>query len=272
MASKPPYDFLNLPPLSVQLDVNAIDEFLNSHGVKLVHYRAIKCPIGITEKNDDMNQTHEDHQGCSNGYIYTKGGEITCFFLGNSNQPEFTDMGKLASGMVQTTFPRYYDDTQDEVDICVFDRFYLCQDTLTVSYWQTVQYNPSGIDRLHFPAKKVIDLIDSLGNTYKQDVDFRVRDGKIFWTGRSPGVDPETQLGRIYSIRYRYIPYWYLSRFSHEIRVSRSMDMDGNVIIVPLPQSGILTREFVFENQRADPRIPLSLRMEPQEDDDGNLF
>lgn len=260
------YDFLELPTASVQLDVQAIDSFLQSHGVKLTHFRAIRCPVGLSDKND-VNQNHEDHAECSNGYLYTKAGDMTCFFLGNSQQPEWMDIGKLSVGMVQATFPRFYDGgDDDDVDLCVFDRFYL-NESITVSYWQTVQYNSSGIDRLHFPAVKVVDLIDNLGIKYKQDIDFKVQDGRIIWTGNSPGVDPENQRGRVYSVRYRYRPYFYLQRFVHEIRVSRQMDTEGNVSVIQLPRAGVLTREYIFENQKRDPRVPASARMEGGEND-----
>jgi hypothetical protein len=261
------YEFLELPNTSIQLDLPAIDDFLRSHGVKLTHYRAIRCPVGLTDR-DDVNASHEDHADCSNGYLYTKAGDMSCFFLGNSQQPEWKDIGKLTVGMVQASFPRAYDDTQEEVDLCVFDRFYL-NESITVSYWQTVQHHPSGIDRLHFLAVKVIDLVDNLGISYKQDVDFKVKDGRIVWGARSPGVDPENQRGRVYSVRYRYRPYFYLQRFVHEVRVSRQIDVDGNVTVASLPQAGVLTREYVFENKKRKPGGSQDPRLEIGEDDHG---
>jgi hypothetical protein len=75
------YEFLELPNTSIQLDLPAIDDFLRSHGVKLTHYRAIRCPVGLTDR-DDVNASHEDHADCSNGYLYTKAGDMSCFFLG----------------------------------------------------------------------------------------------------------------------------------------------------------------------------------------------
>ncbi len=264
------YEFLEIPNTSIQLDMVAVDGFLSSHGVKLTHFRALRCPVGLTDRHD-QNQSHEDHAECSNGYLYTQAGDMSCFFLGNSQQPEWKDVGKLTVGMVQTSFPRFYDAAPaggggdsgdgDPVDICVFDRFFL-NESITVSYWQTVQYNPAGIDRLHFLATKVIDLVDNLGIKYKQDVDFKLQNGRILWFGRAPGVDPENQRGRVYSIRYRYRPYFYLQRFVHEVRVSRQVDADGNVTVVPLPQSGVLTREYMFENHKRDPRVPANARME----------
>ncbi len=279
MTQKPSnaFEFLELPNTSVQLDLTAVDGFLRSHGVKLTHFRAIRCPVGLVDRHD-QSQSHEDHAECSNGYLYTQAGNMTCFFLGNSQQPEWKDIGKLTVGMVQASFPRFYDvapsapaggggGDNDPVDICVFDRFFFNEPSITVSYWQTVQYNPTGNDRLHFLATEVIDLVDNLGLKYKQNIDFILRDGRIMWIGRCPGVDPESQRGRVYAVRYRYRPYFYLQRFVHEVRVSREIDVDGNVSIVPLPQSGVLTREYLFENHKRDLRVPANARMEIGEND-----
>jgi hypothetical protein len=59
-----------LDPVQISFDLEAFDNAIFSYGTKLVHYRAMRCPIGVTDRND-IHHSQADHDGCSNGFMYT---------------------------------------------------------------------------------------------------------------------------------------------------------------------------------------------------------
>lgn len=272
----PEFTRLDVPDETIQFDADAFDRFIRTHGVKLQHWRAMKCPIGLTDKTDAMMQAHDHttHDNCSNGYLYTYAGTISCMFTGNSAQPEFTDAGIVRNGTAQVTIPVTYDNSDEIIRLAQMDRFYLDEKEITVIHWQLAQYSTTGSDRMSFPAVQVFDLVDSLGRSFKQGIHFDVFQGRIVWrdSEERPGLDAETQSGRVYSVRYDYRPYWYFSRFLHEIRVGQKMDLDGKIMAFRLPQSGIIQREYVYESEKRGNSNALSLnsRLAPGEDVDGN--
>ena len=62
---------------AVNLDPDAFDDAIRSQGLTFVHYRAMKCPIGVVDA-DDERHPHGDHGGCSNGFLYKVVGPLTC--------------------------------------------------------------------------------------------------------------------------------------------------------------------------------------------------
>jgi hypothetical protein len=246
---------------AVSFDIEKFDELIRSHGVEMVHWRAMRCPVGMVDL-DDIRRPHEHHENCSNGFIYTLAGTVTVGFLSNSNNPRFHDAGVLDGATVQIVIPRFYDDhPETRVELCPFDRMYLKEESITVPNWETFSAHVTGVDRLQFPVVKVTDLVDALGQRYKQDADFEVRGGRIYWGNRQPGVDPKTNKGRVCAVRYSYRPYWYVKQLVHEVRVSRVLnEYTGDREIQQMPQSAILQREYHFEKEQNDPQAPQSPR------------
>ncbi len=253
------YD-IYIPSTSIAFDIPAFDDVLRQHGVTLVHYKAILCPLGLVDRDD--SRSHAEHDDCSNGYLYKAAGEVTVFFSGNSASPMLETYGIADGSTTQITLPRFYDgDENKEISVQHFDRFFLKDvEGFSVS-GEYFEANQTGIDRTHYLILKVDDLMDSHGKEYVEGRDFELVAGKIRWLKVRPGFDPETGRGTICSIRYRYRPFWYVKNLVHEVRVSREVDHEtGEIRLVRMPMALVIQREWVFENEsrsskgKADPR------------------
>jgi hypothetical protein len=244
-----------LPDVVVSFDVDAFDRAIRSQGVTFIHYRAMRCPVGMTDMYSPR-RPHEDHSGCSNGFLYTKAGKFTCLFTGNGNQASVGEIGIQDGSTVSVTLPRHYDGTETPVYVAPFDRLYLDEENIVVVNWQLFQHDPgSAKDKLNFPAVTVQDLVDAQARRYEQP-DFEVRDGRINWlTGNRPGLDPETGKGLVCSVRYTYRPYWYVRSLIHEVRVSQAEnEYTGVREVKRMPQAIVLQREYIFEKEDRDER------------------
>lgn len=259
-----PIDF---PPFTTTFTVDAFDDFIRSQSLLFIHYRATRCPIGLIDK-DDQRRPHEHHENCSNGFIYTLAGEINAAFANNNKKDTLMDIGRMNGSSAVIVLPRFYEksslsESDRPILVAPFDRLYLKEDVIEVVHWQLNQYHVTGNDRLHFPVKTVIDLIDSRGNRYIQG-DFSVGQGNIVWGDTNPGIDPETNKGRVYSIRYTYRPFFYIKELLHEVRLSQVEDeFSGERKVVRMPQSALIQREYAFQNEQNDPDAPESPRQQP---------
>lgn len=244
------------PSEAVSLDPDAYDELIRNQGVTMLHYRSMRCPVGMSDP-DDLRRPHEHHADCSNGFLYTLSGAVTVAFLGNSKEERFADVGRLDSAGAEILIPRFYDDKDaTPVELAQFDRIYLADESVTVVNWQTFATHASGIDRLQFPAVRVQDLVDSRGTRYAPGLDFEIRGGQIHWLGQSqPGIDPDTGKGVVCSARYTYRPFWYVARMPHEIRLAQVEDDTGRHV-VRMPQQAAIQREMWFEKEQRDAEAP----------------
>lgn len=250
---------MQLQPSMVSFDPTAFDELIKANGVELVHYTAMPCPVGLTDP-DDIRQTHAHHEDCSNGFIYTRAGTVTCGFLGNSKESHFADAGRIDGSTVNAVIPRFYDDKPEEsVYFTSFDRVYLKEEAITVVTFNKYQAHVSGVDRLTFPVVHVINLVDAFGKRYKECVHFTVRDGQIHWKeGEGPGIDPSTGKGVVFSARFTYRPYWIVKNMVHEVRVAQNEDEFFNRTTLRMPQQCALQREYHYfksanDDQAKDP-------------------
>lgn len=249
----------------VHMDTGYTDAVVDGQGIILEHWKAMPCPVG---KGDpyDVRKMHNDHSGCSNGYIYEKGGDITCLFVGNSKHLQALDVGFVTGSTVQITIPRYYNGSDSPVVMATLDRLYLKgtlsdQTPINVIATQLFEHNTSGMDRLKYPANAVEVVIDSHGTRYYQGTDFNLGSGQLVWVGnRQPGMDPATGKGEVCSVRYQYTPYWYVSNLIHEIRVVRQGDK-----VERTPMTAVLQREYVFENEQNDQGLRASNNDSPRQ-------
>ncbi len=238
---------------AVSLDINAFDDAIRSQGLVFVHFRAMRCPVGLVDRYDNRRPNH-DHSGCSNGFIYTEAGQLTALATGNSKNPREIDTGFIDGSTMQVTAQRFYDDTRKEVHVAPFDRFYLDEPGIVVPTWQLFEANITGVDKMQFPVVEVQELMDSSGNVYRQDEDFVVKGGYIHWTGSRPAYDAAAQRGSVCAIRYLYRPYWYVKQLLHQVRVTQSEDpRTGARAVHRMPQAMVLQREYVFERDESTP-------------------
>jgi hypothetical protein len=265
---------IDLPSVSVSFDPDAFNEFLNLQGIRLVHYKALRCPVGMTDV-DDNRRPHNDHAGCSNGFIYYKAGIVTAGMQGNSNQQHGNDLGLIESSYITASLPQYYDgDESCPISIAPFDRFFLCEEEvesrILVPTWHLQTCHASGLDKLYYPAESVEKLVDMRGEEYKEGTDVVIEDGLIKWSKRRPGYQIDVDRGAIYSIRYKYRPYWYCVRLIHEIRVAQVETMAGRVL-TRMPQQVLIAREYTYTNESADSQAvdSNSLRQTPSPKDGG---
>jgi hypothetical protein len=242
---------MQLPDNAVSFDADAFDDLIRNQGVRMVHWRSMRCPVGMVDPDDIMRRPHEHHQGCSNGFVYTRAGEVTCSFLGNSKEVNLRDYGRMDSAAVQVTFPRTYDDKPTTpIQMCQYDRLFLKEEAITVVNWHTFAAHVTGRDRLQFPAVTVNDLMDAHGKTYVAGLDFDIVEGQIVWRGVGPGA------GTVCSVRYSYRPFWYVERMIHEVRVAQVEDDYGNRNLIRMPQQASLKREAWFEKEQRDSEAP----------------
>lgn len=230
---------------------DSFDTAIMENGVDLIHHRAMKCPVGMIDP-DDIRRPHEDHSGCSNGFIYTCAGKTKATILGNSREVQLQDVGRVDSSTIQATFTRFYTDKPDcRVQASFADRFYLTDDTITVVTWQVLAKTPTDYDSPNFPVVSVQDLIDANGKIYQQGADFDIENGKIHWlTNNRPSYDGTK--GQVFTVRYFYRPFYYVQKMVHEIRMGKAQD--GNTEgVMRLNQCALLVREIYFKTADQDP-------------------
>lgn len=252
-----PVNTMDLPDTQVAFDIQAFDDMIRNVGVSFVHYAAMRCPVGLVSEDDNRRPGHH-HLNCVNGFLLSQKGEVTLAFQANSHGVQDIDVGLIDGTTVQVVFPRYYDSpSTSEVEIMPFDRLYLKEESITVPNRETFSCSLTGTDRLKFPAVSVSLLVDSAGKTYYQNDDFTIVDGNIKWVSAGPGIEPTTGQGKICTVRYRYRPYWVVSRLIHEVRVAHAIDgVSGERRVVRMPQSALLQREFFFHSSEVDETVP----------------
>ena len=250
------YRMLFPPDQSVEFDVQAFDDNLQTHGVSFVHWKALPCPVGLTDIYD-MRSPHEDHSGCSGDFLHKRAGIITGIFIANTKQFQYTDPGLAPDVPTIITLPRYYDDCPNQKPlVALFDRFYLLEENIVVPHNQLFEANQSGVDKVAFPIVCVLDIVDSNGKFYSPE-DYQVIDGKIHWLGSNrPGYDIRVGRGQICSIRYTYRPYWYVKSLLHEVRVTQRTGESGERLVERMPQQVMLQREYVYEKEQRDSLAP----------------
>lgn len=239
---------ISFPRLSNAFDAQAFDDNIRAHGVTFVHYRAMRNPVGMVDKNDSR-RPDQDESGPSNGMVYTKAGCVTALFIGNSKHLRAMESGLINNATAQITPARCYDGTEERVFLHPMDRLYLQEESILVTHQQLNEVSETGIDRLKFPAAHVQDLVDAQNISYKCGTDFDVKEGKIHWKqGKGPGINTEINRGRVYAIRYLYRPHWYVDHMLHEIRVAQALDNNGESTTINMPQAAVVNREYVYLN------------------------
>lgn len=243
-------------------DAAAHDDQIQSQGVDLVHYKAMRCPVGIVDPDDNL-RPHEHHKDCHNGWVLKKVGEITTYIQGNGHGTTLADVGRLEGSTAHATFPRFYNDKPDQgVALIPFDRLYYADEATQVETFESFKLGATGKDRLRFEATTGVFLMDSNGKEYSIS-EYSVAGGYLTWVqGSWPGE------GTVVSIRYLYKPYWVVSQLVHELRIQQQIDGDGNRVSTRFPQQAVIQREYYFRDTENDPQNPRMLRQEIEPEDD----
>ena len=255
-------------PVSTAFDLQAFEDGIKAHGLRFVHSRGMRNPIGLVDKYD-ARRPNPDSPIAINGLIYTRAGCVTALCTGNTKETKASDAGMVDASTAQFTPLSSYEDTGKRVFLAPGDRLQLEEESVLVTRHEIVEASPTGIDRPKFPAIEIQDCIDSNGIRYSQSDDFDVTsDGLIIWKDRRPGQQVDSGKGVVYAIRYVYKPSWYVVRLIHEIRCVQTEDyMTGVRGTAQAPQSALVQREYIYESEAADS----GTRMAGEAPSDGQL-
>jgi hypothetical protein len=250
---------LALPNNSVAFDSDAFDLAVEAHGPVLEHWRAMKSPLGLIDKFDSRrpDETHGviGGEAESGGMIFTKAGCVSALFTSNSKDLRTFDGGYLSNATAQITPARFYKNG-DPVYMAPFDRLFVEDCSVLVTHQQLVEAHATGRDRLNFLAVQVQDVVDASGVRYNAGADFDVVGGQIVWKGTNrPGTDPNSEIGKIYAVRYLYRPFWVVDSLMREIRLAQTENpFTGERKTVRMPITVRVQREYVFLSENKDPQ------------------
>lgn len=238
-------------------DLDRLDNFVTSLGSEYIHYKGIPSPIGQNDRGDYRRNDGVDTI-TSNGMIYRCAGKFTATMTDNSRDRQRGDAGTIDPSESRLVLPRFYNDKGyadgKRIYLSPGDRVYIADPDadVLVSNPQKMDYE-SGIDNVPmFPIVELeMPIIDSRNIEYIENVDYCItKDGNIRWLpgGRNPGIDPNTGKGRIYSVRYLYKSYWYITLLLKEVRIT-NVTTDGERKPERMPYHCIVQREYMYHNQ-----------------------
>jgi hypothetical protein len=259
----------------LSFDSEAFQNFIKGQGIWITHYRALPDPRGMASRGDNRDVLDLRPQD-SDGFVYKKAGDIQATFTVNSKNISQDPLGEISNSVAYMTMPKYYSDNpKEEVLIHPWDRFYLKDIEIRVVNLQFLESRKEGVDKLQYPAVRVEELVDSNGVWYTQDTDFAItEEGNIKWLGQKrPGWNVNTGKGTVFSIRYRYTPYFIVVRLIHEIRVSQITDpATFKRTLERMPYQVEVIREIVFRDANTNPGSPtIDIRYQNAPQVGGNL-
>lgn len=287
MSNRPPkgnqIDAINRysPFVQTSFDLNRQDAFVTSLGVDFVHYKAMPSPIGKKDRGDYRRNDGVDTI-TSNGMIYKCAGKFTATITDNARTQTRGQSALLDPSDSHLVMPRFYnagDGVANGTTIYIApgDRLYIADpnaDTKVANY-QEMDYEPNIDNEPMFPIVQLeMPIMDSRGIEYISEVDYcLLASGNIRWLpgGKNPGIDPDTGKGRIYSVRYLYNAYWYITKLEKEIRIT-NVTNGGVRQPTRMPFFAVITREYIYHNQnRGDkmnqnkPKTPERVEAAPRE-------
>lgn len=247
-------NFKALPDLipNIKFNSKAQEQFANARGVVFEHWSAIPSPIGLKDRGDYRRSESLDTVS-ENGFIYKKMGEFVGTIVSNNHTHQFggaAEGGIYDNSTARVVIPKFYRDQDGrEISLLPGDRVYAKDIELKVENYQRAEFNPDGSDYLQFPAKCVSQIMDSLGREYEEGRQFKInKHGNIQWiAGKdNPGIDPDTGRGRIYSVRYKYVAFWYVQQLINEVRITNT---EGAETPDRMPYHAVIQREYVYHSK-----------------------
>ncbi len=247
------------------------DGLVESQGIDYQHWAAMPSPIGLKDRGDYRRDGLDTLT--SNGQLYICKGVFTACEVSNTRDKHRTDGGTVDPSTSNLIMPRFYNKTKSvagsintapvddgtRVYLAPGDRVYVndvSANTRVVNY-QKMTYEV-GDNIPMFPILELdAPIIDSRNISYIQGLDFCITpDGNISWLqgGKNPNFDPETGKGRVYSIRYLYRAYWYVTSLPKEVRMTNITE-GGARRPERMAYNAQIQREFVYHSQnRGDPK------------------
>lgn len=247
------------------------DAFVTGQGIDYQLWAAMPSPIGLKDRGDYRRDGLDTLT--SNGQLYICKGVFTACEVSNVTDKKRTDGGTVDPSTSNLILPRFFNKTKSvagsvntapvddgaRIYLCPGDRIYVndvSANTKVVNYQKmTYEVGPN------IPMYPILELdapiVDSRNIQYVQGLDFCISsDGNIEWIsgGSSPGFDPETGKGRVYSVRYLYRAYWYIVSLPKEVRMT---NITENGVRSPqrLAYNAQIQREYVYHSQtRPDPK------------------
>jgi hypothetical protein len=243
---------------SVAFDALAWDDAVAAHGLTFVHWQAMPDPIGLQSKTDSRRPDAVNNVNAFNGFYYVKMGELQAIMTGNTKEVKASTGGIVDSGVAQfTPSTRYLCSAVEEpkrVYLSPFDRFYLKDEDIFVPRGELIEASLNGVDKTAFPVEKVLAIVDADGIAYDSNC-YTINNGSIWWnTDTKPTFNTEANRGKVYSIKYLFRPFFYVHRLIHELRLMQTVDeMTGEHKLIPVNQSCIVQREYMYHNKNVDP-------------------
>jgi signal peptidase I len=223
-----------------------------------MHWKAMPSPIGLSDRGD-YRRTDDGNVDVitSNGYIYYLAGTFTATLVGNSrDQKRSSDSALIDYSQGYLILPRFYDCKENEnkkrIRITPGDRIY-CDpeaDDLVINK-ELMTYS---FDKDNIPMYPIMHMdgpiIDSKNAIYKEHIDFSLtKEGNIRWIpgGKNPGINPDTGEGNVYSLRYLYRAFYYITHLPNEVRIT-NITQGSERGPQRLPYHAIVVREYIFHN------------------------
>ena len=249
----------DIPQDQISWNKEAFDQMIESMGIRMIHYRAMPDPRGMASKGD--NHDVLGIRDSSDNFIYEEAGTLQVLFVNNNTQVSMESEGVVNFATAYMTLPTTYESSGEAVLVAPWDRFYLKDIETRVINSQFVEASTTGLDRLHYPATCVEFLMDANGVKYCEGKDFQLtQDGDIKWlTQNRPGWNAQIGKGVVYSIRYRYTPFFVVSHLVHEIRVGQvTNEATFDRKVERFPYQCLVVRERVFYDTNRDSNKPIS--------------
>lgn len=249
----------NSPYVQESFDLKRLDDFVAGLGVEFLHYKAMPSPIGKNDRGDLRRNDGVDTI-TSNGMIYECAGKFTATMTDNSREKERGAAGVLDPSESKLVMPRFYNkdggiSNGNRIYLVPGDRIYVANhkvDDLVVNM-QLLDYEDGTDNVPMFPIVRMDGkIVDSRNIQYLEDVDFHVsKTGAICWIagGQNPGIDPDTGKGRVYSLRYLYKAYWYITQLPKEVRITNVTNENGDRVPTRAAYHAIAQREYIYHNQ-----------------------
>lgn len=247
------------------------DSFVTSQGVDYSHWKAMPSPIGLKDRGDYRRDGLDVLT--SNGMLYICAGIFTGCEVENTTDKKRTEGGTVDPSVSRLILPRFYNKTKSvagsvntapvddgsRIYLANGDRLYVSDPNanVSVSNYQKMTFE-IGDNVPMFPIISLeVPIIDSRNIQYTQGLDFCITgDGNIRWLsgGKSPGIDPETGKGRVYSVRYLYKAFHYVVSVPKEVRMSNVTE-GGVRVPERMAYYAVIQREYIYHSQnRGDPK------------------
>lgn len=277
----------NSPFVELSFDLVKQDQFVTSLAVDFNHFKAIPSPIGQNDRGDYRRNDGVDTI-TSNGFIYKCAGKFSATMVDNERKQKNSTGGLLDPSHARLILPRFYNKNAladgDRIRLAPGDRVYIADPDadVKVANYEKINYEEGKDNLTTFPICMVeMPIIDSRGEEYVEGRDFTVTsEGNVRWLpgNRNPGIDPDTGKGRVYSIRYLYRAYWYVTSLPKEVRVT-NVTTGGIRSPERMPYHAIIVREYVFHNQNRGneinqnkPKTPERMDRAPEQSINPNEF